>query len=108
MRLRPRDPFAFASMTGIAFAHYNASRYVEAAIWADKSIRASPYFIGGLQIAAMCYVEAGRTEDAHRVVAEVFPLPPQWRFSGIKGYWGPLGSPEVREKTFASFPKAGF
>ena len=104
MRLSPRDPFAFVSMTGIAFAHYNASRYAEAAIWADKSIRASPYFIGGLQIAAMCYVEAGRTEDAHRVVAEVLRLHPKWSFSGIRGY---RGSPEVRERQWASFRKAG-
>jgi len=106
MRLSPRDPFAFASMTGIAFAHYNASRYVEAAIWADTSIRASPYFIGGLQIAAMCYVEAGRTEDAHRVVAEVLRLHPKWSFSGMRGP-GPIRSPEVRERQRASFRKAG-
>lgn len=107
MRLSPRDPFAFSSMIGIAFAHYNAGRYAEAAISADKSIRAFPYFIGGLQIAVQCYVEAGRTEDAHRVMAEVLRLHPKWSFSGMKGYRGPISSPEVREKQWASFRKAG-
>jgi TolB-like protein/class 3 adenylate cyclase len=107
MRLTPRDPFAFSSMIGIAFAHYNAGRYAEAAISADKSIRAFPYFIGGLQIAVQCYVEAGRTEDAHRVMAEVLRLHPKWSFSGMKGYRGPIRSPEVREKQWASFRKAG-
>jgi hypothetical protein len=103
MRLSPRDPFAFSSMIGIAFAHYNAGRYAEAAISADKSIRAFPYFIGGLQIAVQCYVEAGRNEDAHRVMAEVLRLHPKWSFSGMKGY----RAPEVREKQWASFRKAG-
>ena len=107
MRLCPRDPFAFSSMIGIAFAHYDASRYAEAATWADKSIRAFPYFIGGLQIAVQCYVEAGRIEDAHRVMAEVLRLHPKWSFSRMKGYRGPIRSPEVREKQWASFRKAG-
>ncbi|MGB9113747.1 adenylate/guanylate cyclase domain-containing protein [Bradyrhizobium sp.] len=107
MRLSPRDPFAFSSMIGIAFAHYNASRYAEAAIWADKSIRAFPYFIGGLQIAVTCYVEAGRTEDAHRVMAEVLRLHPKWSFSGMMGYRGPIRSPEIRKKQWDSFRKAG-
>jgi TolB-like protein/class 3 adenylate cyclase len=107
LRRSPRDPFAFNSMIGIAFAHYNASRYTEAAIWADKSIRAFPYFIGGLQIAITCYVEAGRIEDAHRVMAEVLRLHPKWSFSGMRGYRGPIRSPEVREKQWASFRKAG-
>jgi TolB-like protein/class 3 adenylate cyclase len=107
LRRSPRDPFAFSSMIGIAFAHYNASRYAEAAIWADKSIRAFPYFIGGLQVAVQCYVEAGRTEDAHRVMAEVLRLHPKWSFSGMRDYRGPIRSLEVREKQWASFRKAG-
>jgi TolB-like protein/class 3 adenylate cyclase len=107
LRRSPRDPFAFNSMIGIAFAHYNASRYTEAAIWADKSIRAFPYFIGGLQIAITCYVEAGRIEDAHRVMAEVLRLHPKWSFSGMRGYRGPIRSPEIRKKQWDSFRKAG-
>jgi hypothetical protein len=47
-------------MIGLAFGHYNADRYAEAANWADKAIRAfPPYFIPGLQIAIMIYVERG-------------------------------------------------
>ena len=107
LRRSPRDPFAFNSMIGIAFAHYNADRYQEAAIWADRSIRAFPYFIGGLQIAITCYVEAGRIEDAHRVMAEVLRLHPRWSFSSMRGYRGPIRSPEVKAKQWASFRKAG-
>jgi TolB-like protein len=107
MRLSPRDPFVFSSMIGIAFAHYNAGRYAEAATWADKSIRVFPYFIGGLQIAVQCYAEAGRTEDAHRVMADVLRLHPKWSFSGMTGYRGPIRSPEIRKKQLDSFRKAG-
>jgi TolB-like protein len=37
LRRSPRDPFAFNSMIGIAFAHYNAGRYAEAAIYECRS-----------------------------------------------------------------------
>src|SRR5229473_2483765 len=70
MRLSPRDPFSYTLMLGMAFGHYNAGRYAEAANCADKAIRAFPYFVAGLHIAIMCYVGAGRIEDAQRVMAD--------------------------------------
>ena len=42
MRFSPRDPYSYTSMIGMAFGHYNAGRYAEAANWADKAIRAFP------------------------------------------------------------------
>jgi TolB-like protein/class 3 adenylate cyclase len=66
MRLSPRDPFGFSLMLGIAFGHFNAGRYAEAANWADRSIRSFPYFIAGLTTAIALYVEAGRLEDAQK------------------------------------------
>jgi hypothetical protein len=38
IRFSPRDPLSFVLMTGIALGHFNAGRYHEAALWADKSI----------------------------------------------------------------------
>src|SRR6478672_6645161 len=58
MRLSPRDPLSYTLMLGIAHGHFNAGRYAEAAIWADRSIRSFPYFIGGLATAIAFYVEA--------------------------------------------------
>src|SRR5437667_6957942 len=79
MRFSPRDPFSYTSMIGMAFGHYNAGRYAEAANWADKAIRAfPPYFIPGLQIAIMIYVGAGRIEDAQRVMADCLRMMPHW------------------------------
>ncbi len=106
MRLSPRDPLSFISMIGIAFAHFNACRYGEAADWADKSIRAFPYYyIGGLQVAIACYVGAGRLEDAQRVVADCLRLSPGWRRDRDAKY-GPR-SPEVRMKFREAFLRAG-
>jgi TolB-like protein/class 3 adenylate cyclase/Tfp pilus assembly protein PilF len=106
MRFSPRDPFSYASMIGMAFGHYNAGRYEEAANWADKAIRAFPYFIPGLQIAMMCYVGAGRIEDAQRVMAHCLRMMPNWRRSTIPE-WNGLRSPELRMKMREAQLKAG-
>jgi TolB-like protein len=106
MRLSPRDPFSYTLMLGMAFGHYNAGRYAEAANCADKAIRTFPYFIAGLQIAIMCYVGAGRTEDAQRVMADCLRMMPHWHRSIVPD-WNGLRSPELRRKMREAYLKAG-
>jgi tetratricopeptide (TPR) repeat protein len=82
MRLSPRDPFNFNAMSGIGLAHYNAGRHPEAALWTDKAIRAfPPAFFVGLPVAIVCYVGAGRLEDAKKMMAECLRQRPEWRRS---------------------------
>ena len=71
LRLSPRDPFNYNAMLGLAVAHHNAGSHREAAEWTDKSLRAFPpsFFVGTTQ-AILCYVGAGRLEDARRLMAE--------------------------------------
>jgi len=110
MRFSPRDPFSYTSMIGMAFGHYNAGRYAEAANWADKAIRAfPPWFIPGLQIAIMIYVGAGRIEDAQRVMADCLRMMPHWRRSTMPTIpeWNGLRSPELRMKMREAQLKAG-
>jgi TolB-like protein/Tfp pilus assembly protein PilF len=110
MRFSPRDPFSYTSMLGMAFGHYNAGRFAEAANWADKAIRAfPPYFIPGLQTAIMIYVGAGRIEDAQRVMAECLRMMPDWRRSTMPPIpeWNGLRSPELRTKMREAQLKAG-
>ena len=110
MRFSPRDPLNFASMIGAAFGHFNAGRYSEAAIWADRAIRAfPPYFIPGLQVAVMIYVGAGRIEDAQRVMADCLRMMPNWRRSTMPAIpeWNGLRSPELRMKMREAQIKAG-
>ena len=106
MRFSPRDPFSFTSMIGIAFGNYNAGRFAEAANWADKAIRTFPFFIPGLQIAVMCYVGAGRSEDARRVMTDCLRMVPDLRRSTIEELDG-LRSPELRMKMREALIKAG-
>jgi TolB-like protein/class 3 adenylate cyclase len=106
MRLSPRDPFAFSSMIGIALGHYNAGRYEEAASWAGKSIRAFPYFIPGLQTAVLCYVGAGKLEDARSVMAGIRRMFPEFSLSKIATR-GRHVSPEISMKYRDAFLEAG-
>jgi adenylate cyclase len=106
MRFSPRDPFSYTSMLGMAFGHYNAGRYAEAANWADKAIRVFPYFIAGMQIAIMCYVGAGRIEEAQRVMADCLRMMPNWRRSTVTE-WNGLRSPELQMKMSEALIKAG-
>lgn len=105
LRFSPRDPWAFSSIIGIAFGHFNAGRYAEAAVWTDKFMRAFPYYIGGLKIAVACYAEAGRIDDAKRVLADLFRLSPNWHLA--KGWRGPSRAPEIAIKFQEGFRKAG-
>jgi adenylate cyclase len=108
MRFSPRDPFSYSSMIGMAFGHYNAGRYAEAANWADKAIPAfPPYFIPGLQTAIMIYVGAGRIEDAQRVMADCLRMMPHWRRSTTITEWNGIRSPELRMKMREAQLKAG-
>ena len=82
MRLSPRDPFNYNAMMGLAVAHHNAGRHAEAAEWADRSLRAfPPSFLVGMTQAILCYVGAGRLEDARRLMSECLRRNPAWRRS---------------------------
>ena len=103
MRFSPRDPLNFTVMLGIGAGHFNACRYAEAAICADKSIRLFPFFPGGLTMAIACYVEAGRLEDAQKAKADLYRLVPEWRIPGSS----PIRSLEVYMKLREALLKAG-
>jgi adenylate cyclase len=107
MRLSPRDPLSYTLMLGIAHGHFNAGRYAEAAIWADRSIRSFPYFIGGLATAIAFYVEAGRLEDAQKAKADLLRLSPEWRIPPLGSGYGPIRSLELNKKLREAVIKAG-
>ena len=70
MRFSPREPFNYGAMLGLALAHHNAGRHAEAAKWTDKAIRAfPPSFLVGMAQSILCYVGAGRLEDAQRLIS---------------------------------------
>jgi hypothetical protein len=107
MRLSPRDPFNYNAMMGLAVAHHNAGRHREAAEWVDKSLRAFPpaFFVGMTQ-GILCYVGAGRLEDAQKLMAECLRLVPGWRRSTVAApQW--FRSAKLRAELVEAFIAAG-
>jgi len=107
MRLSPRDPFNYNAMMGLAVAHHNAGRHREAAEWADKSLRAfPPAFLVGMTQGILCYVAAGRLEDAQRLMAECLRRVPGWRRSTfVAPQW--FRSAKLRAELVEAFITAG-
>jgi tetratricopeptide (TPR) repeat protein len=107
MMLSPRDPFNYTATLGIALAHHNAGRHAEAADWADRAVRAfPPIFLVGMGQAILCYVGAGRMEDARRLMTECVRRAPEWRRSTIvPPPW--VRSPQLRAEFMEAFVKAG-
>jgi hypothetical protein len=107
MRLSPRDPYNFNAMSGIGLAHHNAGRHAEAAMWTDKAVRAfPPAFFVGLPVAIVCYVGAGRLEDAKKMMGECLRRRPDWRRSTqVAPGW--VRSPELRAKFREACIEAG-
>jgi TolB-like protein len=107
MRLSPSDPFNYAAMLGLALAHHNARRQAEAALWTDKAIRAfPPSFLVGMQQAILCYVGAGRLEEARRLMAECLRRTPGWnRSNHVRAQW--IRSPQLSAEFLEAFIAAG-
>jgi tetratricopeptide (TPR) repeat protein len=107
MRLSPRDPFNYNAMMGLAVAHHNAGRHAEAAEWADRSLRAfPPSFLVAMTQAVLCYVGAGRLEDARRLMSECLRRNPAWRRStAVAPQW--VRSSKLRAELLEAFVKAG-
>ncbi|QHO73630.1 CadC-family transcriptional regulator [Bradyrhizobium sp. CCBAU 051011] len=105
LHLSPRDPFNYNAMLGLALAHHNAGRHTEAGEWADKAVRAfPPAFNVGMAQAILCYVGAGRLEDAQKLMVELLRLSPGARRSTVTA---PHFSPKLRAELFEAMIKAG-
>jgi tetratricopeptide (TPR) repeat protein len=104
MRFSPRGPWAYNAMIGMAQGH-NAGRYIDAAKCADKFVADFPYFIARLRGAILCYVGAGRLDDAKKALREILRLSPKSRLSTMPP--GGFRSPELISKVRAALLAAG-
>jgi hypothetical protein len=107
MRLSPRDPFNYGAMLGIALAHHNARRHADAAFWTDKALRAfPPSFLVGMQQAILCYVGAGRLEEARKLMVECLRRSPGWsRSAHVGAPW--IRSPQLNAEFLEAFIAVG-
>ena|SRR5450631_4738061 len=91
----------------LASLTHNAGRHVEAADWADRAVRAfPPFFLVGMGQAILCYVGAGRMDEARRLMTECKRQAPGWRRStAVPPPW--VRSPRLRAEFMEAFVKAG-
>jgi tetratricopeptide (TPR) repeat protein len=84
MRLSPLDPLMFGMHSGMAFAHFFAGRYGEAATWAEKALRDQPNWVPALRTAAASYALAQQPEKAQRAMARMRQFAPEIRLSNLQ------------------------
>lgn len=106
MRLSPFDPQAFVTHLVIGFAHFIAERYEEAALWAERALRAQSHFAGSARVAAASNAYLGRMERAQMAMARLRQVDPSLRLSNLK-YLVPLRDPEDFARLAEGLRKAG-
>ena len=106
MRLSPLDPLMFGMHTGLAFAHFCASRYDEAASWAEKALRQQPNWIPALRNVSASYALADRDEEAQSAMARLRQLAPELRASRVSDLM-PFRRPEDLARYTDGLRKAG-
>jgi TolB-like protein/Tfp pilus assembly protein PilF len=106
LRLSPLDPLLFGMYAGLAFAHFFAGRYDEAASWAERALREQPTWIPALRTAAASYALAGREQDASQVMARLRQLAPGIQISRLKDLM-PLRRPDDLNRFIEGLRKAG-
>jgi tetratricopeptide (TPR) repeat protein len=83
MRLSPLDPRMFAWQYYTALAHFCASRYDEAAGWAERALRDQPNVAPPMRIEAASHALAGRLAEAGRIMERLRQLDPALRLSKL-------------------------
>jgi TolB-like protein/class 3 adenylate cyclase len=106
MRLSPLDPLSFRAQGGIAFAHFLAGRYDEAALWAERALRERPNYLAAMRELAAANALAGRVPEAQNAMAHLREVDPTMRVSTVK-HWVPLRRPDDLARLEDGLRKAG-
>ncbi len=76
LRLSPFDPLIYLPYGGLAYAHFAAGRFAEAAGAASLATQSNPRFIVPQMLHAAALAGLGRSEDAETVVHRLLELQP--------------------------------
>jgi adenylate cyclase len=106
MRLSPLDPLSFRAFGGIGMAHFIASRYDEASLWAEKSLQVRPHYLPAICFLAAAKDLAGRHIEAQKVMAHLREVDPAMRVSAIKD-WMPIRRADDLARLEEGLRKAG-
>src|SRR5262249_1290056 len=100
------DPTMPRALSGSAFAHFFAGRYVEACSQAQQALQESPNLHPGLRASAAANVLAGRMEQARDALGRLRRIDPALRVSTLNDIT-PLRRPEDIAKYADAMRKAG-
>jgi adenylate cyclase len=76
LRLSPFDPLVYLPYVGLAYAHFGAGRFAEAAAAASRASQSNPRFSVPLILHAAALASLGRIEDATAVAQRLLELQP--------------------------------
>lgn len=105
-RLSPLDPALYNMHVGMAFAHFLADRYEEAASWAQRALHEQPNYPTANRILAASKALAGHLTEAQLAMANLQRLDPALRVSSL-GEVIPVRRPEHLAKFADGLRKAG-
>jgi TolB-like protein/class 3 adenylate cyclase len=81
LRLSPKDPLRFLTMTTLARSLFCSGRHEEAASWVKEELKISPNRLGALQMAIASNALAGRMAEAHEALQKLLSLQPKFSIS---------------------------
>jgi adenylate cyclase len=105
IRSNPRDPSIFFRFTGIALAHYLASRHDRAIEWAERAVHLMPQWFYGHFLLAASHMEAGREAQARAAIARCREALPGAAIPLLERF--PLKDPDRMERLRQDLRKAG-
>src|SRR6266446_6198521 len=92
IRLSPYDPLIYLPYVGLAYAHFFAGNFVEAASAASRASSANPRFSVPCYLNAAALLRLGRTDEAKALAKVLLKLQPGFTVSGLVS--GNITTPE--------------
>ena len=92
IRLGPYDPLIYLPFVGLAFAHFFAGNFVEAASAASRASAVNPRFSVPRYLHPAALLRLGRTDEAKSMAKVLLELQPGFTISGLVA--GKITTPE--------------
>jgi serine/threonine protein kinase/tetratricopeptide (TPR) repeat protein len=87
IRLSPFDPLIYLPYVGLAYSHFFAAEWTDAAVAARRASQANPRFSVPVFLLAAALVRLGRLDEARSAAARLLELQPGFTVSGmVTGY----------------------
>ena len=105
IRLSPYDPLIYLPLVGLAYAHFFAGNFVEAARAASRASAANPRFSVPCYLHTAALVQLGRREEAASMAKVLLELQPGFTVSGLVS--GNITTPQQMELLAGALRQAG-